>query len=356
MAFGRIERLRLHLICFVFPLLTLFHTLTAPHPWWAAPIPVAIIALAGLLDVVAGPERRQPAATLPSWVYDGTLYALIALQLVNVGALLWQVSRLELTPLDLAVMTFVTGSCTGYSAIVVAHELVHRREAHLYQLGRLLLLTALYEHFATEHVRGHHKRIGTPDDPATARHGEWFLAFYARTVPAQLASAWRLESRRLAKKPAWQRLLGHRVLQGLVLGWGLVALLALWSPVVALAMVLQAAWAVTFMESVNYIEHWGLQRQGGRVTVLDSWDTESWWSYYTLVGLTRHADHHAHASRPYQDLRHFEQSIKMPWGYWAMSLGTMFANPVVMRAMDRKLREAGLGPYQGLGTVSQPGS
>ena len=81
--------------------------------------------------------------------------------------------------LDTLVATIVVGANTGYSAIVVAHELIHRRSWWEQQLGRLLMCTAMYEHFYTEHLRGHHVRVGTVADPATARYGESFARFRA---------------------------------------------------------------------------------------------------------------------------------------------------------------------------------
>src|SRR4029453_7627272 len=98
---------------------------------------------------------------------------------------------------DTLVGLVLVGINSGYCGFVVAHELIHRASPTLQQLGRLMLASVLYEHFYTEHVRGHHSRVGTGEDPATARFGEWPFAFFARTVPAQFRSAWRLETKRL---------------------------------------------------------------------------------------------------------------------------------------------------------------
>ncbi len=341
-----LRRFALHSLAFLMPLYTLAWGLTAPHDGtvglWLLPLILAIA-----WDFWAAPARSQPEP-VSSWPFDAALYALAGLQLVNV-ALLLRAATLGLGLQDAIDGVLLVGSASGYSAIVVAHELVHRPQPHFRLLGRLLLCTVLYEHFATEHVRGHHKRIGTAEDPATARHGERLWPFLRRTVPGQLASAWRLECKRLGDERLSlldPRQRSNRVLQGLVVGWGgaLLALLAL-GPVAFGVLVLQAAWAVLLLEAVNYIEHWGLQRQGARVTTVDSWDAEGWWTYYTLVGLSRHADHHANAARPYQDLRWFDESPKMPWGYWATAVTAIFANPVVRARYDAELRRRGLGPY-----------
>ncbi|MCA9493042.1 MAG: fatty acid desaturase [Myxococcales bacterium] len=342
-----LRRTSLHALAFVPPLYSLAWGLTVPHQashgWWLLPLIAAIA-----WDFWAPPVREQPEP-VPSWPFDAALYGLSALQLVNV-ALLVRAMVLGVDAWETLEGVLLVGSSSGYSAIVVAHELVHRPQAHFRQLGRLLLCTVLYEHFATEHVRGHHKRVATGDDPATARFGERLWPFVARTVPAQLRSAWRLECKRLGDVDLGlldQRQLHNRVLQGLVVGWGTVALLlALGGIWAALAFVLQAAWAVLLLEAVNYIEHWGLERAGSRVTTVDSWDSESSWTYYTLVGLSRHADHHANAARPYQDLRWFDESPKMPWGYWATAITAIFANPWVRSRYEAELRRRELGPFR----------
>ena len=136
------------------------------------------------------------------------------------------------------------------------------------------------------------------------------------------------------------------MVHGLLAAAALTAVLTVIAPAAAAAHLLQALWAVTLLEAVNYIEHWGLTRAERRVTTVDSWDTESWFTYYTLVGLSRHADHHAHADRPYQDLRHFAESPKMPWGYWATALAAVVANSSLQRRLDAELKRCELGPYR----------
>jgi alkane 1-monooxygenase len=336
-----------HALAFVMPLYTLAWGLTGPHVHpevWLLPLLVAIV-----IDFVAGPVREQPQDLDPR-PFGAVLLLLTVVQPINVALLLRVIAIAGLGSWDSVLGIVLVGASSGYSAIVVAHELVHRPERHLQLLGRLLLCTVLYEHFATEHVRGHHKRIGTPDDPATARHGERLWAFVARTVPAQFVSAWRLESKRLgdAYMRVWdRRQLRNRVLHGLLVGWGLaLAIGAVLGPAVFSAFMLQAVVAVLLLETINYIEHWGLVRAAGRVTTVDSWDAEGWFTFYSLVGLSRHADHHAHAARPYQQLRWFDESPKLPWGYWATGVTAIFANPVVRRRMDQELRARGLGPYR----------
>jgi len=250
---------------------------------------------------------------------------------------------------DMVMVFLVVGASSGFS-IITAHELIHRKRPWEQALGRLLLCTVLYEHFYTEHLRGHHVRVGTPGDPATARFGEGYEPFFRRTVPAQLRSAWRLEKRRLgdADMPWWdRRMLRHRVLHGLVVEWGAaLAILGLFGFASFFAFVLQAFVAVRLLEAVNYFEHWGLRRRGRRVRPADSWDTHSWFTYYGLIGLSRHADHHAWPARPYQQLRVWEEAPILPHGYVGTVDLVMGKNEEFQRAAAVELGRRRLGPFR----------
>ncbi len=339
----------LHLLCFVLPSTCVLFVATAPHPWHRS-LPWLLVILVSIVLDMRGPgERRQPLPTLPGWPFDGVLYALAALQLVNVALVVRMVASGGLFTADTAVGVVLLGISSGYSGIVVAHELVHRATPHLQQLGRALLCTVLYEHFFTEHVRGHHMRVGTADDAATARFGERSDRFFVRTVPAQFRSAWRLETKRLgdaAMRWSDPRLLKSRVVHGLVVEWSVaLTILVTLGAAALVAYLLQALIAVRLLEAVNYFEHWGLARAARRVGVLDSWDTDSWFTLYTLVGLSRHADHHAHAARPYQQLRYFDASPKLPYGYFGTVVLALFRKRRLRTLLTEELSRRKLGPF-----------
>lgn len=349
---GALETLRiwcLHLLCFVVPVATLAYLLTAPHRWWAALPWLAVLAGSVLADLHSPGERRQPARRLARWPFDAVLYLLVAIQLLNVGLAVWKVSLHGFWRVDTLVMWLLVNVSSGYSGIVVGHELIHRRERHLRWLGRVLLGTVLYDHFSVEHVRGHHARVGTLEDPATARFGETYHAFFRRTVPAQLRSAWRLEAHRLgdAGMPLLdRRQLRNRVLHGLLVEWAMAFAIAAGLGWGAFAFyLLQALGAIRLLEAVNYFEHWGIVRRGRKPGPADSWDTDSWFTLYTLVGLSRHADHHAYASRPFQQLRYWEESPKLPTGYFGMVTMVFLRNRRVRELLTRELERRRLGPF-----------
>jgi alkane 1-monooxygenase len=348
----------LHLWSFALPLLTLGFLWSGPYSWWQGLLWMLPIWILVMIDNRSPPDRRQPAEDIPNWPFDLQMYLLFALQIFNHVLLGVMASKLAFSSWTAAATTVanffamqsVSGVCAGYSGIVLAHELVHRRKAHQYFMGRVLLMFVCYEHFATEHIRGHHPRVGTRADPATARFGETHRNFLRRTIPAQYKSAWRLELQRVGEPgmrwydPRW---LKHRVLQGFVAQVGLIAGYGLlWGPIAAVFFIGQSRLAVWLLESVNYIEHWGLTRQGKTVESIDSWDTENWFTLHTLVGLSRHADHHHRASRPYHRLRHFDDSPKMPRGYYGTLVLAAMRNDTYQELAKAELQRRKLGPYR----------
>jgi alkane 1-monooxygenase len=136
------------------------------------------------------------------------------------------------------------------------------------------------------------------------------------------------------------------VLHGVAVELGVAAALGLaFGPAALIAHVLQAFWATRALEVVNYFEHWGIERNSRRVLPLHSWDTHSRFTYYALTGLSRHADHHAFASRPYHQLRVWQDSPKLPTGYLAMFYLVLGRNRHFQKLMTAELRRRKLGPF-----------
>jgi alkane 1-monooxygenase len=358
----------LHLWAFVLPVITLTYWLTGPHAWWASLLWTVPIWVLVYIDNRAKVDVRQPREDIANWPFDVQVYLLFALQMANHILLGVMVSKYSITGWDAALQTaaalipvlILTGTNAGYSGIVLGHELVHRRNPLEFNMGRMLLSFVLYEHFATEHVRGHHPRIGTREDPATARFGETHKDFVRRTMPAQFKSAWRLEKLRVGSADMkWYdpRMIKHRVLQGVVFELGILAAYFFVFGWLALVFfVVQSRTAVMLLETVNYIEHWGLSRVGKKVMAVDSWDTDNGFTLYTLVGLSRHADHHAQASRPYHKLRYFGETAKMPAGYYGTVLLALLRNEDYIKYATAELKRKGLGPFRNDEVKPQPRS
>jgi alkane 1-monooxygenase len=339
----------LHVISLAVPLYVLAFVGTGPHPWYAALPWLGVVPVIALLDRRAGSALHRPVESMAAWPFDAMLVLLTALQVANVALAVRMIARGSLLSVDSLVAVLLVGVNSGYSAIVVAHELIHRKSRGMILLGRLLLVSVLYEHFFIEHVRGHHLRVGTDEDPATARFGEAYAAFWRRTVPDQFKSAWRLEAKRLGDEGMrWHdpRLLRSAVVQGLLAEIAvLAAVTALLGPAALVFFLFQAYVAVRLLEAVNYFEHYGLRRRGRKVRPVDSWDSDSWFTLFALVGLSRHADHHAYAARPFQALRTWEESPKLPYGYIVMGLLVLFRPSRARALLDAELQRRGLGPF-----------
>lgn len=311
------------------PLATFGFLVSVPHAWpgWLA-VFATLLAFA-LRDGIGGDSPQVSGGAGASVTI---LVAAGALHLANAILLVVMVGRMALVDAALAVL--LVGIGTAYAAGIVGHEMVHRASRGAQLMGRLLLWPALYDHFAVEHVRGHHVRVATHADPTTARFGETIADFAIRSLVGQLAGAWHLDRR--------------AVLVGLVgeaLVLGVIAVML--GATAVTAWLLQAVVASVIITAVNYFDHWGLQRSGRRFTAEDAWDCDSSLSHYVLLALPRHADHHLHAARPFDRLGPTHASPKLPHGYVRMVFLVLFANAAARRLLTDELRRRGLGPFRG---------
>ena len=84
-----------------------------------------------------------------------------------------------------------------------------------------------------------------------------------------------------------------------------------------LAFLIQAGFAIFLLEYINYIRHYGLNREiGERQTEMHSWQSEERWSRWTLLELTRHPAHHLKASEPFWRLQPYDDAPSLPTGYY----------------------------------------
>ena len=80
-----------------------------------------------------------------------------------------------------AIFTFVWGYMAGLSGLA-GHELIHKRESYNKAIGAIPFTKMLYTHFILEHGSGHHRHVGTKDDPATASFGQTFYNFFPKSA------------------------------------------------------------------------------------------------------------------------------------------------------------------------------
>ncbi|NMM47168.1 alkane 1-monooxygenase [Marinigracilibium pacificum] len=274
--------------------------------------------------------------------YDLVVYLMVPVQYFVLFMFLFNFTRLDLVLYEKIGMVLGMGMMCGVIGINVAHELGHRKKDYEKVMARMLLLTSLYMHFYIEHNRGHHKNVSTPEDPASARYNETVYGFYFRSIYNSYMSAWKIANDQQRKNRSAVFSLKNEMLQyqliqilfsiGVYFLFGIEGLLAFLGA---------ALIGILLLETVNYIEHYGLQRKQvsegryERVLPLHSWNSDHVVGRLMLFELSRHSDHHYIASRPYQILMHHDNSPQMPTGYPGMMIMALFP-PIWFKIMNKK--------------------
>ncbi len=315
--------------------------------WWLGPF-VILVAIP-ILDAIFRTDRSNP----PEWAvkdladdhwYRWLTYLYMPLQYASffVGCVL--ITTRDLSPLSWLGLTLTVGAVGGIG-IANAHELGHKKEEVEKWLAKVVLAQTGYGHFFVEHNRGHHVRVATPEDPATSRLGESFYEFLPRSVVGGIRSGWELEATRLRRigQPVWtwrNDVLNAWVMSVVLFG----GTIAWFGAEIIPFLVVQGVFGFSLLEVVNYLEHYGLLRQKDedgryeRCTPQHSWNSNHIASNVFLYHLERHSDHHAHPTRRYQALRHFDDSPQLPSGYGLM-LGLAYIPPLWRKVMDHRVAE-----------------
>jgi alkane 1-monooxygenase len=315
--------------------------------------PMLVFVVFPPLDLALGMDARNPPDDVIKWLeqdryYRWCTYLYLPIQYAGLVFACWLWSHGHLGTIDSIGLALTVAMVSGI-AINTAHELGHKRAALERWLSRVALAQSAYGHFFIEHNRGHHVRVATPEDPASARLGESFYAFLPRTVYGSLRSAWELEGVRLRRLGA--SLWSPR--NDILTAWAMTvvlyaALVAGFGLVVLPYLAIQAVIGFSLLEVVNYLEHYGLLRQKRedgryeRTRPEHSWNSNSAASNVLLYHLQRHSDHHANPIRRYQALRHVDEAPQLPTGYAGMILLAIIP-PVWRRVMDHRV----LAHYEG---------
>ncbi|MGB9011774.1 MAG: alkane 1-monooxygenase [Aeromicrobium sp.] len=335
--------------------------------WWFGPVFVFVIV--PLADLIAGLDPNNPPDELIEALeedryYRRITYAFIPLQ---ISGLIWASylfgggtlpgldgSLALVDKLGLAVSVgMVAGIC-----INTAHELGHKKKEHERWFARVALSQTFYGHFYIEHNRGHHARVATPEDPASARLGETLWEFLPRTMSGSLRSAWRPEKKRFDRQGRSHWSIKNDLFNAWafsVVLWGGLMIAFGWQ--ILPFLIIQALAGIWLLESVNYLEHYGMKRrvlESGRperVNPSHSWNSNNIGTNVLLYHLQRHSDHHANPTRRYQALRDSKDAPVLPTGYAGMivlacvpHLWRRVMDHRVMDHLDGDLTSANLHP------------
>ena len=355
----------------VLPLVWVFNQwgwhVAAQVPFWIGPILLYIVLPA--LDLRYGPDGQNPPDEVMERLendkyYRYCTYIYIPFQYASVifGAYLFTAPDLSWLGFDgslgwpAKIGLALSVGMLGGVGINTAHELGHKKDSLERWLAKITLAQTWYGHFYIEHNRGHHVRVATPEDPASARFGETFWEFLPRSVWGSLRSSWELEAQRMRRLNKSPLNVQNDVLNAWLMSvmfWGV--LIAVFGPALIPFMVIQAVFGFTLLETVNYLEHYGLLRQKvdeplarregrpasgryERCAPEHSWNSDHVVTNLFLYHLQRHSDHHANPTRRYQILRSMHGAPNLPSGYASM-IALTYVPAVWRKVMDHRVIE-----------------
>lgn len=303
-----------------------------------------------LLELMVAPDRENMNKKLADdeknqKIYDYILYGTLPLQ---VGFLVYFFLIIGETPygsLEYIGRITAMGFMCGVVGINVGHELGHRHLRWEQLMGEILLLTSLDTHFLPYHNAGHHRNVATPNDSATARKNELLFIYWFRSHFGSYFEAWQLENKRLKDEgKSWvsiqNRMMVYSIANVVLVG----SIYFLFGLNVLIAFLGAAVIGIILLETVNYIEHYGLLRkknENGRYEPVrhnHSWNSDHPIGRTLLFNLSRHSDHHYNGSKKYQVLKSHEKSPQMPTGYPGMML-LAIVQPLWFYIMNKRLTE-----------------
>jgi alkane 1-monooxygenase len=245
------------------------------------------------------------------------VYGLLIFFLISITS-----NSLSLSVFELVGLTLSLGIVLGANGINVAHELGHRPKLYEKLMAKMLLLPSLYMHFFIEHNHGHHLEVATPEDPSTAKYNQSIFGFWLQTVTGTYKNAWKIQFRlnraeyrsffSFKNDMFWFSIIQLIYLFVIYYFFGITAcILLIFAGVVGFLL----------LETINYIEHYGLRRKKlpsgryERVSTSHSWNSNHILGRIILYELTRHSDHHYKSTKKYQTLKNHKESPQLPFGY-----------------------------------------
>ncbi len=325
--------------------------------------PIALHGIIPALDKMLGQDPENPPEEAIAALENDPYYATVVKLFIpfqyaaNIYGC-YLASRESTSLMDRILIGHMLGVVNGV-AVNTAHELSHKQGKLEHYLSHLCLAPTGYNHFRIEHPYGHHRRVATPEDPASSQLGESFWQFWPRTVTGSFKSAIEIETRRLQRKNNTFWSLENELLQGWAMSAAYHALmLKLFGTRILPTQITQAFCGITLFEAVNYMEHYGLKREDlgngryARTMPEHSWNNNSQLSNILLYQLQRHSDHHAYPTRSFQSLRHYEGVPQLPAGYASMVLPALFPK-WWFKLMDERVIEHYAGDMEKMNVYPQ---
>jgi alkane 1-monooxygenase len=289
---------------------------------------IGTFVLVPLLDAVL-PKRNpvhhkksQEMYRIPLYIYE-LVHNLVWFYSLKRSIELWD------DPLTFILHGISLGTITTAPGNAVSHELFHKLNPLDRFLGQWHLVLTYYSHFHLEHTMGHHKNVATDKDPASARYGETLYHFLARSSIGGLINSYQMETQRLGHNiSTYDFITKHRIFRNIILFYILfpVFIYLVFGPIGLLTFFIQACAAIFFIEGINYVEHYGLERKKlddgtyEPISEKHSWDASRDFSSYIYVNIMLHSDHHTSSLKNYELLENKPQAAVMRYDYNLMIL------------------------------------
>jgi len=310
--------------------------------------PIFAFAIIPMLELVfpVDTDNMSPKiveSKLKKKIFDWLLYLNLPIVYALVFFGIYEASTSAIATYELIGMIISVGIVLGVNGINVAHELGHRQKTKERFIGKALLLPSLYMHFYIEHNFGHHLHAATPEDPATARYNQSVYSFWFTSTFRQYIKAWTIQLKLLKNNKNNFFSLKNDMFWSLLLQISYLIIVFLYFDTLGLIFALLAAViGILLLESVNYIEHYGLLRlktktgRYERVKEMHSWNSNHVIGRIILYELTRHSDHHFKTSKKYQILDCHDESPQMPYGY-PTSMVLAMLPPLWFKIMNKRV-------------------
>ena len=288
-------------------------------------------------------SENEKEDRLKNFLFDGMLYLNLPIVFILLSYGLNKLIVNSYETYEIIGLIFSLGILLATNAINVAHELGHRKNILDRNLSKLLFLPCLYMHFYLEHNLGHHKNVGTQEDPATARYNQNLFHFWIESVIKQYFNAWAIQLRLLSmEKRSFFSVKNDMFFYTIFQIGYLIFLFQIFGLMGMVYGIIVAVISFLFLETINYIEHYGLKRKKlpsgryERVEKFHSWNSNHIVGRIVLYELTRHSDHHYKSNKKYQILENINESPQLPFGYPTSMLLAIFP-PLWFHIMNKRI-------------------
>jgi alkane 1-monooxygenase len=282
-----------------------------------------ILLVANLLNVYWGEFKNDELRDELKFFYRSS--AAIWIKSVNaivfLGLIVWGITFVERAGFSLpqlVAFSFTTGLLTGCFVVTLAHDLLHSKSAFQKGLSVLLLTCSGIPHFATEHLCGHHRDVGLREDPTTARINQSFYSYFVKITFSTIWSCYVTQFGLPSYLRRKIRVTNLGMLSLLLVCWLLIIVFTNNPIQTVFFFIVQGFVSYFLYELINYIQHYGLFRNGREdgITMRLSWNCYYKYTNYILFLLPLHSLHHLPANE--RKIQNFKEGPRMPYLYFIM--------------------------------------